>query len=111
LALDTFPYNGTTTTCEAMWMGVPVVSVAGDSHAGRVGTSLLNNVALAELLAGDVAAYIALAIELANDADRLVELRGTMRERLRRSPIMDGAAIAQRIESAYRRMWQAWCSR
>jgi protein O-GlcNAc transferase len=108
LALDTFPYNGTTTTCEAMWMGVPVITVRGESHMGRVGESLLSNVGLAELIAGSLDEYIELAVRLANDRPRLAELRRSMRQRMRASPLMDGPSLARRIETAYRVMWRAW---
>jgi len=109
LALDTFPYNGTTTTCEAMWMGVPVVTVRGDNHAGRVGASLLTNVGLPDLIAANVDQYIELAVKLSNERERLAELRRTMRDRMRASPLMDGVAMAKRLESAYRTMWRQWC--
>jgi predicted O-linked N-acetylglucosamine transferase (SPINDLY family)/predicted TPR repeat methyltransferase len=108
--LDPFPYNGTTTTCETLWMGVPVVALAGDRHSGRVGVSLLTAVGLDELIAPDEDAYVRLAVELARDRDRLAEYRCTMRARLRASPLMDGRALARAIEAAYRDMWLAWCA-
>jgi predicted O-linked N-acetylglucosamine transferase (SPINDLY family) len=109
VALDTFPYNGTTTTCEAMWMGVPVVTLAGRTHAGRVGVSLLEIVRLRELIAQDHDGYIRLAVELAQDRKRLAELRAGLRARMRTSPLMNGYDFARRLESAYRTMWRAWC--
>ncbi len=108
VALDTFPYHGTTTTCEALWMGVPVISQAGRTHTSRVGVSLLTRAGLPELIAPSGEAYVELAVRLANDRERLSELRRTMRSRLRHSPLMDAAAVTSAIEGAYRRMWQTW---
>lgn len=111
IALDSFPYNGTTTTCEALWMGVPVVTLAGDRHASRVGVSLLNNVGLAELIAQDADDYVRIATELAKDPDRLADLRATMRERMTTSRLMDGRAMGSCLGGALREMWQRHCSR
>jgi protein O-GlcNAc transferase len=109
IALDPFPYNGTTTTCEALWMGVPVVSLAGRAHAGRVGVSLLNAVGLSDLVAQDREQYRHLAAGLARDPDRLQRFRADLRDRMRRSPLMDAAGFSRALETAYRRMWRAWC--
>lgn len=102
IALDPFPYAGTTTTCEALWMGVPVVTMAGKSHAARVGVSLLSTVGLEELIAQDEASYLALAERLARDLSCSTSLRASMRERLATSPLCDGPAFARRFESALR---------
>jgi predicted O-linked N-acetylglucosamine transferase (SPINDLY family) len=110
IALDPFPYNGTTTTCEALWMGVPVVALAGRAHVGRVGVSLLNAVGLAELVASDHDDYVRIAVALANDRRRLAELRAGLRERMLASPLMDAAGFCRRLEAAYREMWHGWCS-
>ena len=110
IALDPFPYNGTTTTCEALWMGVPVVTFPGDRHCGRVGASLLGAAGLAELVARDRRGYIELACDLAGDRPRLAELRGTLRDRLAHSPLLDEAAHTRRLEAALRACWRAWCS-
>jgi predicted O-linked N-acetylglucosamine transferase (SPINDLY family) len=109
IALDTYPYNGTTTTCEALWMGVPVVSLIGPDHLSRVGLSLLSNIGLGDLAAVDQDQYVRSAVELAGDRQRLAELRSSLRQRMRSSPLMDGPAYARQIERAYRQMWQAWC--
>lgn len=104
IALDTFPYAGTTTTCEAMWMGVPVVTLRGSVHAGRVGVSLLKSVGLDDLVADDTAAYVRIAAGLAADRARLAALRSTLRERMRSSPLMDRGAYRARLHEAYAAM-------
>jgi predicted O-linked N-acetylglucosamine transferase (SPINDLY family) len=110
IALDTFPYHGTATTCEALWMGVPVVTLAGAMHVSRVGVSLLSNVDLPELVAKSPDEYVRLAVELANDRPRLRGLSSTLRERMEASALMDGARLAREIEAAYRTMWREWCA-
>ncbi|MFI4973168.1 MAG: tetratricopeptide repeat protein, partial [Caulobacterales bacterium] len=109
IALDPFPYNGTTTTCEALWMGVPVVALLGDRHAARVSASLLTQVGLEELIATDVQAYVDIAARLAADPARLAEIRRTLRPRMAASPLTDAPAFARKLERAYRQMWTRWC--
>jgi predicted O-linked N-acetylglucosamine transferase (SPINDLY family) len=109
IALDTFPYNGTTTTCEALWMGVPVVALAGNRHAARVGVSLLYGLGLDELVAATPDAYRRVAVTLARDPGRLVAYRSTLRTRMNQAPLTDAAEFARDIEAAYRDMWRAWC--
>lgn len=104
IGLDTFPYNGTTTTCEAMWMGVPVVTLAGQAHRSRVGMSLLTSVGLGDLVAHSPNEYLSLAAALAADRERLKVHRQTLREQMRRSPLMDGRRLAASLENAYRDM-------
>lgn len=110
VALDTFPYNGTTTTCEALWMGVPVVTRSGMTHASRVGASLLSNIGLSELIADTADRYVEVAVALAHDLSRMRELRKTLRDRMRGSPVMDGRGFCDRLETCYRDAWWRWCS-
>jgi predicted O-linked N-acetylglucosamine transferase (SPINDLY family) len=109
IALDHFPYCGTTTTCEAMWMGVPVVTLAGPIHLSRVGASLLTNVGLTELIAKDRDEYIALACGLARDPDRMGSIRAGLRDRMEQSPLCDGPRFTKAFESALREAWREWC--
>jgi protein O-GlcNAc transferase len=109
VALDTFPYHGTTTTCEALWMCVPVVTQAGATHVSRVGVSLLSNVGLPELIALDPSEYVRLAVDLAKDAHRLNNLRSGLRQRMLHSPLMDAPRFARDVEAAYRQVWRNWC--
>jgi predicted O-linked N-acetylglucosamine transferase (SPINDLY family) len=110
IALDTFPYHGTTTTCDALWMGVPVITLAGSAHVSRVGASLLHQVGLDELVADSPERYVELAKNLATDVARLTELRATLRQRMSASPLMDGPGFARDVEAAYREVWRAWCA-
>jgi predicted O-linked N-acetylglucosamine transferase (SPINDLY family) len=109
IALDTFPYNGTTTTCEALWMGVPVVTLAGRTHVSRVGSTLLQRVGLGELVAHSPEEYVLAAARLAADAARLVELRAGMRPRLQASPLLDARGFTVELEAVFRSMWRRWC--
>jgi protein O-GlcNAc transferase len=104
IALDPFPYNGTTTTCEALWMGVPVVTLAGHTHAARVGTSLLTHLGLSEWIATSQENYVAVATAAASDPSRLANLRGTLRDRMRRSPLCDAVQFTRQLEDAFARM-------
>ena len=110
VALDPFPYGGGTTTCDALWMGVPVVSLAGQTSVGRSGLSILSSAGLPELVAKDAQQYTRIAVELAGDLPRLRRLRATLRDRLRSSPLMDASRLARHVEAAYRAMWQRWCA-
>ncbi len=106
IALDSFPYNGATTTCEALWMGVPVVTFAGDRHAGRMGSSLLHAVGLGELVAEDVDGYVAKCVALAADLRRLEALRSGLRARMRQSPLMDETGLTRALERCYTGIWE-----
>ena len=106
IALDSFPYAGATTTCEATWMGVPVITLAGRTHAGRMGVSLMTALGLPEHVAQDVPGYVSAAVRLASDVRRLETLRQTLRERMRRSPLMDEARFTRSLEQCYLEMWR-----
>jgi predicted O-linked N-acetylglucosamine transferase (SPINDLY family) len=110
VALDTFPYGGGTTSCDALWMGVPVVSLAGQTAVGRGGLSILSNLGLTELVAHDEQQYVRIAAELAHDLPRLAGLRAALRQRMQDSPLTDAPRFARNVEAAYRRMWRRWCA-
>src|SRR6185295_4790054 len=107
IALDSFPYNGTTTSCEALWMGVPVITLRGERHAARVGASLLHTLGLDEFIARDEQEFVAIAARLAADLRRLADLRAGMRQRMRDSPLMDEAGFVGDLERAYLEIWRA----
>jgi predicted O-linked N-acetylglucosamine transferase (SPINDLY family) len=109
VALDPFPYHGTTTTCEALFMGVPVISMYGRAHASRVGLSLLTAVGLPELAVADRAEFVRTSGALAADPGRLAALRASLRERLLSSPLCDRRGFAARFDGALRSMWRACC--
>jgi predicted O-linked N-acetylglucosamine transferase (SPINDLY family) len=109
ICLDPLVYNGITTTCDALWMGVPVVTLAGPTAPGRAAASILSNLSLGELVAADKPAFLSLARDLAIDFPRRAMLRSSLRQRLERSPIMNAAIFARNVESAYRQMWRQQC--
>jgi protein O-GlcNAc transferase len=109
IALDPFPYNGTTTTFEALWMGVPVITLRGHRHAGRVGASLLTQIRLTDLIANSPEEYIEIAVALAENLGRLDDLRCALRPRMAASTMCDERAFACKMEAAFRSMWQHWC--
>jgi len=111
IALDTFPYNGTTTTCEALWMGVPVLTLQGGHHMSRVGASLLSAVGHAEWIARTIEEYIVITRQLAADRQRLAEFRMELRTQLENSPLFDHAGQAKRFGDALRKCWTTWCER
>ena len=111
IALDTFPYNGTTTTCEALWMGVPVITLAGNTHASRVGASILGQIAFHEGIAASESDYIQKAVSLASDTDFLQSWRSIGRQKMQASSLMDQHGFVIKLEDAYHRIWQNWCAR
>jgi predicted O-linked N-acetylglucosamine transferase (SPINDLY family) len=106
--LDTFPFNGLATTIDALWMGVPVVTLAGDTPVSRSAASVLRNINLPELIAHSPDDYVRVVTELAGNPPRLAELRQQLRSRVRASPLMDVSRFARNMEAAYRTMWHAY---
>jgi predicted O-linked N-acetylglucosamine transferase (SPINDLY family) len=110
IALDPFPYNGTTTTCEALAMGVPVLTLAGQHHPARVGVSLLHAVGLDHLVAHSPDHFVGIAGDLARDLPRLAQLRTSLRDRLVTSALCDARAFAQRWQATVRSAWHQRCA-
>jgi predicted O-linked N-acetylglucosamine transferase (SPINDLY family) len=110
IALDSFPYSGQTSTCDAMWMGVPTVTMTGSTHHSRIGESLARAVGLEELVARSPEEYVQIAGGLAADLPRLAALRRNLRDRMQQSPLCDGRRVAAGLEAAYRQMWTRWCA-
>jgi protein O-GlcNAc transferase len=111
IGLDSFPYNGTTTTCEALWKGVPVVTLRGTAHAGRVGASLMTHAGLPELVAHTPEAYVQTCARLAGDLAALATMRDSLPARVSSSPLGSPAMLARDIEAAFRGMWGQWCAK
>ena len=109
IALDTFPYNGMTTTLDALWMGVPVVSHVGRRSLGRAGLSLLTTAGLPEFAADSIDAYVDLAVRTANNLPRLSTLRRDLRPRLLKSPLLDAPGFTRKLEASLRKTWADWC--
>jgi predicted O-linked N-acetylglucosamine transferase (SPINDLY family) len=109
IALDPFPYSGGLTTCEALWMGVPVVTLAGERLASRHSASHLSNVGLPELIAATPDEYVTAARDLAGDAARLAELRASLRDRVACSPLGNGELFTSNLVAMFRHVWQVWC--
>ncbi|HZZ57347.1 MAG TPA: tetratricopeptide repeat protein [Opitutaceae bacterium] len=110
LALDTFPYNGHTTSLDAYWMGVPVVTRVGPAAVGRAGLSQLHHLGLLDLAADSDEGFVTQAVALAHDRPRLADLRQDLRARMQKSPLMDAPRFARGVESAYRALWREWCA-
>ena len=111
IVLDTFPCNGMTTTCHHLWMGVPVVTLAGRHAPSRAGVSLLTSVGLERFIAQSPQEYRRIAVQAANDLTELSELRTRLRDIMRNSVLMDGVVLTRKVEDAYRHIWQDWCDR
>jgi predicted O-linked N-acetylglucosamine transferase (SPINDLY family) len=110
ICLDPFPFAGSNTTCDALWMGVPVVTLAGRTCASRQGVTLLSHLGLHDLIADTAQAYLAIATRLAADANRLCALRAGLRARMRRATLTDATRYCHQLEEAYRWMWQRRCA-
>lgn len=109
IALDPYPYSGGLSTCEALWMGAPVIALPGETFAGRHAATHLYNAGYEDWIAKDEDDYVAIAVKWANDLEGLSKLRAEMRERVRASPLCDGPRFARNFESALRFMWKDWC--
>jgi protein O-GlcNAc transferase len=109
IALDTTPYSGATTTCDALWMGVPVLSLRGSRSISRSSTSILSAVGLSQWIASTPEEYVRLAVEFARNEPLLADLRASLRKKVLDSPIMDEAGFVRDLETAFRGMWRAWC--
>jgi protein O-GlcNAc transferase len=110
IALDPFPWCGGITSCDALWMGVPVITLVGRTPVGRGGASILANLGLPDLIAQTPQQYIQIATDLAQNPTRLADLRQTLRSRMQSSPLMDAPRFARNVEAAYRQMWRTWCA-
>jgi protein O-GlcNAc transferase len=110
IALDTFPYPGGTTTCDALWMGVPTISLIGSAGYTRSGLSILSNIGLKNLATANEKEYLQTAINLASDLPGLANLRSTLRDRLKSSPLMNAPQFARDVEVCYRTAWKRWCN-
>lgn len=108
-ALDTYPYHGTTTTCDALWMGVPTLALIGPAHVSRVSLSLLSAVGLSDLAARTPDAFVSTAVAYVSDRDRMRAVRASLRERMRLSALCDGPSYGVRFAEALRAMWHDWC--
>jgi len=109
IVFDTFPENGGTTTCDALWMGVPVISLTGKHQNGRIGLSILSRLDMQFFAAATPAEYVAKAVALANKPESLIKIRVSMRFRMAESSLCDTKRFARDVETAYREMWHRWC--
>jgi predicted O-linked N-acetylglucosamine transferase (SPINDLY family) len=111
VSLEPFPWDGHTTACESLWMGVPVIALRGQRPSGRMVASVLTALGLTDLIAATPEDYCRIAVRLAGDVPQLAELRSGLRQRMMESPLCDGAVFTRGLEDAYRYMWQRWCDR
>ena len=110
IALDPFPCTGGTTSMDTLWMGVPFITLAGNHFVSRMGVSILTNAGIPELITKGIDEYISLAVDLAQDKNRLRTLRHNLRDRVAASPLMDQETFTRNMEAAYREMWRKWCA-
>jgi predicted O-linked N-acetylglucosamine transferase (SPINDLY family) len=110
IALDPFPYGGGTTSLDALWMGVPIITLAGTLPVGRTGATLLNQLGLSEWIAQSPQQYVQLAARLAGDPSMLTEIRQNLRSTLSKSILMDAPRYVCSLESVYRTAWKKWCA-
>src|SRR5262249_10896293 len=109
ISLDSIPWCGHTTACESLWMGVPMITLSGDRHAGRMGASVLSCVGVPQWIAGTQEEYLSIAVELANDCEQLAHWRHRLRQQMIESPLCDGRGFTRNLEATYRALWQKWC--
>jgi protein O-GlcNAc transferase len=109
IALDSYPYNGITSTCETLWMGVPVITLKGDLHCSRVGYSLLGQLSMEFLAVDTVDQYVTMAAALASKPEAISQMRASMRLRMKASTLCQGDGLAGHMEDAYQQMWHKWC--
>ena len=110
IALDPFPYNGAITTCDSLWMGIPVVTLSGQTAVGRMGRCILSNIGHPELIADSVEQYVRLAVDWAQDLNRLARIRSELRGKLQNSPLMNPAQLTRNLEHDFRQVWQNYCN-
>jgi predicted O-linked N-acetylglucosamine transferase (SPINDLY family) len=110
ISLDTFPWSGHTTSCQSLWMGLPVITLNGARHAGRMVSSVLHQIGMEKLVAQSPEEYVKIAVDLAGDVDALAALRGELRAQVAGSPLCDYAGFTRNLEQAYREMWRKWCA-
>lgn len=109
IGLDSYPYNGATTTCESLWMGVPVVTLVGETHVSRMGLSILSAVGLTDWITYHPQEYVDRCVQLAHRIDDLRALRTSLREKMLNSSLMDAKSFTHYLENQYRIMWENWC--
>jgi len=111
VTLDTLPYNGCATTLDSLWMGAPVVTLAGKTYVARVGASIVSNAGLPELVGTSDSEYLRIAVELSGDTSRLRSIRQSLRQRMKQCPLLDGRGVTAELERACRTLWRQWCAR
>jgi len=110
IALDSLPFSGGTTSCDTLWMGVPIVTMPGTRSVSRSASSVVSNVGLTDWIASSPEDYVRRAVRFAGERKLLAELRGSMRNRMAASPLMDEVRFVRDLELAYREMWRKWCA-